>query len=242
MGETTIEWASHTWNPYTWDCTKVSPGCKNCYMMAMADRFGKPLVGSPKWRGAAAWKELKGFPVGAVIFVNSMSDTYHESVPAAWIHSIHNTAMLHPDKTFLILTKRPERVYGMRHLLAWPKNLWLGTSVENEDYLWRLNFLLRVPAAGHFVSAEPLIGSLRYLETYLSDKPGVHKGLGWVIVGGESGNGRREFNKDWAREIRDMCIRRGVPFLYKQGGAFKSGQDRVLDNRTWDETPFEKAA
>lgn len=232
MGKTKIEWCDYSLNFYTWDCTKVSPGCKNCYMMALAERYGKPLVGRPQWRGANAYKELRRIPAGSVVFVNDMSDTYHESVPEAWIHAIHNAAAYNrPDLTFLLLTKRPERAYAMRHQLIWPRNLWLGTSVESEDYLWRLSYLRHIPAAGRFVSAEPLLGSLRRgLEYYLRPE-----WISWVIVGGESGANRRAFDPDWAREIRDMCSRTGAKFFFKQGSAFKPGQDRVLDGRTWDE-------
>jgi protein gp37 len=234
MSETIIRWATHSWNPYTWNCNKVSPGCKNCYAATLAERYGKKFDGAPQWRGANAMKELLKFPAGSVLFVNSMSDTYHELVPTAWIHSIHNlAAYVRPDITFLLLTKRPERAYGLRHQLVWPKNLWLGTSVENDEYLWRLAYLTRTPASGRFVSAEPLLGSLKIgFEAYLS------RGINWVIVGGESGGNRRDFNKDWAREIRDMCIRTGVPFMYKQGSAFKSEQDKILDGREWSESPF----
>ena len=200
MSKTTIEWASHTLNFYTWDCTKVSPGCQHCYMMELAKRRNKPLTGYPQWRGSNAFRELRALPPGSVVFVNSMSDTYHEHVPLAWVHSIHNAAAyLRPDVTFLLLTKRPERALALSPYLAWPQNLWVGTSVENDDYLWRLSYLIRIPAAGRFVSAEPLIGSLRFgLETYLT------RGLGWVIVGGESGKDRRDFDKEWAKSV--ICV------------------------------------
>lgn len=235
--QTGIEWADYSWNPYTWDCVRVSPGCKHCYMMEMARKFRKPQTGVPEWRGANAQKELNKIPSGAVIFVNSMSDTYHERVPVAWIHSVHNTAMLHPDKTFLVLTKRVERAYSLRHQLAYPPNLWVGTSVENADYLWRLNYLLRVPAAGHFLSAEPLLGALAGL-SWMMKSPHTGNRLGWVIAGGESGGNRRLFDRDWVRHIRDTCLEFGVPFMFKQGSAYAPGQDRELDGRTWDESPF----
>lgn len=263
MSETNIEWASHTLNFYTWACQKVSPGCKNCYAQSLAVRYGRDFDAPPAWRGKNAIKELMKLPAGAVVFVNSMSDTYHESVPVAWIHGIHNAALLRPDVTFLLLTKRIERAYGLSRFLAYPPNLWIGTSVESEEYLWRLDYLLEIPAAGHFVSAEPLLGSLAGIEKYLhydhkapqfltSGIPLMSryetwlkyperlrdKRLEWVIVGGESGGNRRPFDPKWARQIRDLCNHWDVPFMYKQGGAHKPGQDRVLDGRTWDETPF----
>lgn len=256
MSKTTIEWASHTLNFYTWDCTKVSPGCQHCYMMELAKRRNKPLIGYPMWRGANAFKELRSLPTGSVAFINSMSDTYHEHVPLAWVHSIHNAAAyLRPDVTFLLLTKRPERALALAPFLSWPKNLWIGTSVENGDYLWRLDYLLNIPAAGHFVSAEPLISALPELDRWISGRNAVvnqwggvsvypikpPRKLGWVIVGGESGKERRPFKQEWAREIRDMCFEAGTPFLFKQGSAFMSGQDRLLDGREWNETPFHLA-
>jgi protein gp37 len=239
MSKTTIEWASHTWNPYTWNCNKVSQGCKNCYAEALATRLGRyagtSFLDTPQLR-ASAYAELKTFKPGSVIFVNSMSDTYHESAKLEWIHSIHNTAAANPHLVFLLLTKRPERALALSSYLTYPENLWVGTSVEHADYLWRLDYLLKIPASGHFVSAEPLLGGLPGLPEYLT--PTIRRrGLKWVIVGAESGANRRAFNLQWAREIRDMCQQANVPFMFKQGSHFKSGQERILDGRTWDETP-----
>lgn len=244
MGKTNIGWTDYSLNFYTWDCTKVSAGCQNCYMMSMAQRYGKPMAGRPQWRGKNAYKELFSIPAGSRVFVNDMSDTYHEAVPAEWIHHIHNAAAyLRPDLTFLLLTKRPERAYGMRDLLVWPKNLWLGTSVESEGCLWRLDYLLKTPAAGHFLSAEPLLGPLPSLWPYLWPvwywTATKSTRLDWVIVGAESGSNRRSFDKLWARGIRMMCTEAHVPFFFKQGSAFKPGQDRLLDGREWNETPFQ---
>lgn len=236
MSETKIEWASHTWNPYLWRCNKVSAGCKNCYMFTMAERYGqvpmllKDEVMPTRWPKAEA--ELKRFPSGAVVFVNSMSDTFHEKASMVDIQRVFRTAATRPDLTFLVLTKRIERAYNLRNLLSWPKNLWLGTSVESDDYMSRLDWLLKTPAFGKFLSAEPLLGPLPRLPEYLA------RGLGWVIAGGESGVGRRPFKLDWVRGIRDACQTESIPFMYKQGAAFKSGQDRVLDGRTWDGVPM----
>ena len=239
MGKTNIGWCDYSLNYYSWDCTRVSPGCKNCYMLAMANRYGKPVVGRPQWRGANAFKELWKIPAGSLVFVNDMSDTYHENAKVEWIHTIHNTAAyLRPDVWFLLLTKRPERAYGMRDQLIWPDNLWLGTSVENEDYLWRLDYLLETPAAGHFLSAEPLLGPLTDLSAYLNPKIlRAGRRLDWIILGGESGPGRRQFFHAWALEVQWMCDEFGIPFFFKQGGAFKPGQDRVLNGRTFSEFP-----
>jgi protein gp37 len=237
MGKTSIEWASHSLNFYTWHCHKVSEGCKNCYMMAQARRYGKDPVGRPQWRENAL-KEYHALQPGAVVFVNSMSDTYHPDVPLAWPRRIHDLAVLKPDVIFLLLTKRPENARDWADELAWPDNLWIGTSVEKRKYLHRIDTLLQIPARGHFLSAEPLLESLiasdAILESYLTRR----NKLGWVIVGADSGKDRRAFDTQWARSIRDACQDANVPFLYKQGSHFKSGQNRVLDGRTWDETPF----
>jgi protein gp37 len=188
----------------------------------------------------SAYGELKNFKAGSIIFVNSMSDTYHESVPVAWIHSIHNTAAAHPDKVFLLLTKRPERALALSPHLAYPPNLWVGTSVESADYQWRLDYLLQIPAAGHFMSAEPLLEPLFDYAHYLYPEWAGnkwHNALKWVIVGGESGKDRRHFDTNWVRSIRDTCAAAGVPFMYKQGSHFRSEQDRILDGRTHDDFP-----
>jgi protein gp37 len=230
MGETNIGWADHTINWYTWDCTRVSPGCKNCYMMAMANRYGRPLVGQPQWRGAKAEQELRRVPSDSVVFVNSMSDTYHENVPEQWIHLIHNTARHRLDVIFLILTKRVERLAGLSPMLAFPSNLWVGTSVESPDYLWRLEYLRRVPAAGRFVSFEPLLAPIPDVDL---------SGFRWAIVGGESGSNRRPFERWWADDLRRICGAQGVSFFYKQGSAFKPGQDRLLNGKEYNEYPEE---
>lgn len=246
MGKTTIEWASHSWNPYSWNCDKVSPGCAHCYAEALARRWGQQFSGAPTTRGQSAWNELRSLPPGAVVFVNSMSDTYHEGASWQMIHSIHNAAAYsRPDVTFLVLTKRPERALGLSPLLAWPPNLWLGASVERNDYLWRLDYLLHTPAAGHFVSAEPLLGRLDLIQPYLYPQYRIGRGgaikrpaLGWVIAGGESGAGRREFFKGWAAELQIQATAARIPFLFKQGSAYTPGQDRLLGGREWNESPF----
>ena len=255
MSKTSIAWASHSWNPYSWNCERISPGCKNCYMMALAERRGHDPNGPITTRWDAAERELKAMKSGAVIFVNSMSDTYHNKAKGADIHRIHNMALSHPENTFLLLTKRPERAYHMRETLAWPGNLWLGVSVENGDYLWRIDYALATPAAGVFVSAEPLLGDigvrlLNYLHgmnyhnrpsntPYEVWKAGQFRAVGWVIVGGESGRNRRALDRDWVRSIMHSCAQHEIPFMFKQGSAHRPGQDRYLDGRMWDEMPAE---
>lgn len=230
MKNTKIEWADHSWNPYHWRCNKVSQGCKNCYMMTFAKRLGEDPVGTPTVR-EKAFDELKSYKPGDVLFVNSMSDTYHEGVPVETIQRLHQTATAHPHLIFLFLTKRIQRLSEIKDQLVFPDNLWTGVSVESNEVLWRLDYLAWIPGK-HFVSAEPLLEKV-YLSSALQ-RGHVH----WVIVGGESGKNYRPFDKQWAQIIRDECLTYDVPFLFKQGSAFQSGQDRMLDGRTWDDTPF----
>lgn len=234
MGRTSIEWADKSLNFYTWSCNKVSEGCKNCYMMDRATRFNKPSPhGTPEWRNNAI-KEYNNLKPGEVVFVNSMSDTYHPGVPESWIQRIHNLAAKRPDVIFLLLTKRPERLLDLSRVLEFPLNLFVGTSVEMNKYLHRIDTLLEVPAHGHFVSIEPLLEPL----SLTLDMWQYGLSLDWIIVGAESGKNRRVFDVQWARDIRDWCKKMHVPFMYKQGSALYSGKKRELDGRTWDETPY----
>lgn len=231
MGESNIGWTDHTVNFYTWNCNKVSPGCQHCYAAAMAEKYGKVFNGTPQWRGANTFKDLKKVPHGGVAFINSMSDTYHEHVPAAYIHSIHNiAAYLRPDVQFIVLTKRIERAYAMRDVLIWPRNVWLGTSIESQDYTWRLDYLRKIPAWGKFVSFEPLLGAIDCDLT----------GIDGVITGAESGQGRRAFKPEWALGIRDLCQRDGVLFFHKQGSDLYPGKHRELNGRIYDDLPWRK--
>lgn len=255
MSKTQIEWTDYTWNPYLWRCTKVSPGCQHCYMMALAVRRGQDPGGSFGTRWPAAMRELRTFPPGVVIFVNSMSDTYHVEASVMDIHRIHNAALTHRDKTFLVLTKRPERAYHICDMLAWPENLWLGVSVESADYLWRIDYALATPAAGVFVSAEPLLEDIStQMLAYLDDRgwpyryphglphdvrEASQRAVDWVIVGGESGPDRRWFDKLWARNMLHNCAQWSIPFFFKQGSAFRPGQDDCLDGRIYKQVPAE---
>jgi len=227
MGKTGIGWTNSSWNPYTWNCHKVSPGCKHCYMFAMARKLqGLDATGAPKMR-ESAWSELDRLEPGPV-FVNSMSDTYHPDAPVAWIHRIHNAARSRPHLTFLLLTKRIERTAALAPYLDWPTNLWIGTTVESADYLWRLDYLRAIrQAAGRFVSFEPLLEPVR---------PDL-VGLDWMIVGGESGPDRRIFSKWWARDLCWLAHDRNIPFFFKQGSAYAPGQDRLLDGIEYSEVP-----
>lgn len=225
MADTNIEWADKNLNFYTWNCHKVSPGCAHCYAADLAARYGKVFAGAPEWRDTAIkdWRSLKA---GDSTFVNTMSDSFHEQAPVKYIHWMFQYAAWRPDVTFLFLTKRIERALYLAPHLDWQPNIWLGTSVENADYAWRIDYLRKTPAKHKFISFEPLLASVGDVDL---------RGIDGVIVGAESGGKRRPFDLDWAREIRALCKRDGVAFFYKQGTAFKPGQNRLLDGREYNE-------
>lgn len=233
-----IGWTNDTWNPWGHACTKISQGCKNCYMFAHAKKYGEPDPATQAfvWRERADG-ELRSFGPGRVIFVNSMSDTYHENAPYQLILRIHQAAVAHPDKVFLLLTKRPHRALALADRLPWPDNIWVGTSIENDAVSGRLDDLLKLPTDNLFVSCEPLLGQVDILGFYLRPDPQTGKHLRWVIAGGESGLDRRPLNKNWIRTIRNFCQAFDVPFFYKQGSDIFAGNDRLLDGREWNETP-----
>ncbi len=235
MAQTTsIEWTEATWNPVT-GCTKVSPGCKHCY----AERMAKRLQAMGQSRYARGFRvtlqeDLVDLPLRwrkpRRIFVNSMSDLFHDHVPLDLIRRVFETIRKAHWHHFQLLTKRAERLSTLRDALPWPHNLWVGVSVENEDYLWRIGHLVEVPAAVRFLSLEPLLGPLPDLGL---------EGIDWVIVGGESGPGARPMSAEWVRDIRARCQAHRVPFFFKQwGGVRKKRHGRRLDGRTWDELPL----
>lgn len=249
----TIEWTEATWNPVG-GCTPVSPGCLNCYAARMALRLQRIDVGAcSKYAGTA--KVHNGRPVftGVIntdesalelpkrwrrprrIFVNSMSDLFHEDVPFEFVEKVFEVMDGCPQHDFQVLTKRPERALELSPRLPWPSNVWLGTSVESALYMQRVRTLRKVHGAAiRFLSCEPLLGSLKKLPL-----DGIH----WVIVGGESGPGARPMRKEWVEEIRDQCIEAGVAFFFKQwGGVRKSRTGRMLNDSTWDEMPGEGSA
>ena len=231
-----IEWTESTWNPVT-GCNKISPGCKFCY----ADRMAKRLkaMGSPNYQNGfklalhehviylpLAWKSPK------TIFVNSMSDLFHEKIPLAFIKKVFDVMTEANWHTFQILTKRAERLQELAPKLPWPKNIWMGVSVENQEYTSRIKNLRTVPAAIRFLSVEPLIGKISRIDL---------RSIDWMIVGGESGPKSRPMNPDWVRVLRDKSVDKGVPFFFKQwGGTNKKKSGRMLDGRTWDEMPIPK--
>lgn len=234
MGDkSAIEWTDATWNPVT-GCNKISPGCKNCYAERLAARLH--AMGNPRYKNRFAltlhpdqltlplrWSQPRQ------IFVNSMSDLFHEDVPAEYIQRVFETMVKADWHVFQILTKRSERLAEIAPQLPWPDNVWQGVSIENADYTWRIDHLVKVPAAVRFLSVEPLLGPIPKLPL---------KGISWVIVGGESGPDFRPVKAEWVREIRDQCLRAKVPFFFKQWGGFtpKAG-GRRLDGRLWNAMP-----
>ena len=230
--KTKIEWTEATWNPTT-GCTKVSEGCRNCYAEKMAKRL--QAMGTKRYRNGfqlTLHPDLIDLPLRwkkpRKIFVNSMSDLFHQEVPDDFIRQVFRTMNQASHHIFQVLTKRPERVAAMAHRLNWTPNIWMGTSVENMRVIERVAHLRQVPARVRFLSCEPLLGPLKL------NLDGIH----WVIVGGESGPGARPMDGRWVREIRDQCIEAGVSFFFKQwGGVRKDKTGRLLDGRTWDEMP-----
>jgi len=228
-----IEWTEDTWNPVT-GCNKVSPGCKFCY----AERFARRLqkMGQDKYRNGfkvTLHPELIREPYlwrrNKLVFVNSMSDLFHKGIPQEFIKSVFDTMVNTPQHTYQVLTKRPERLLELASDLPWPENVWMGVSVENVKYYFRIDFLRQVPAKVRFLSLEPLLGPMPDLKL---------KGIHWVIVGGESGPNARPVNEEWVRSIKQQCRKRKVPFFFKQwGGLNKKEAGRLLDGRTWDDMP-----
>jgi protein gp37 len=228
-----IEWTDATWNPVR-GCTKISPGCKHCYAQVFAERF-RGVPGHPFEQGfdlrlipkaldlPLTWKK------GKLVFVNSMSDLFHEGVSDHYISRVMETIKAAPQHQFQILTKRAERMARFSQKFPMPANVWLGVSVENRKYASRIDHLRAAQACVKFLSVEPLIGPLGRVD---------FTGIQWVIVGGESGWHARPLDIEWVREIRDQCVEESVAFFFKQwGGKQKKKNGRVLDGRTWDEMP-----
>ncbi len=235
MASTKIEWTESTWNPMT-GCTKISPGCKNCYAERMAKRL--QAMGVEKYKIGFQLKfheEVLEEPLTwskpQMIFVNSMSDLFHENVSVDVILRVFDVMRIANWHQFQVLTKRAERLQVLNNYIDWPNNVWVGVSVENEDYLYRIDLLRRTNAAIKFLSLEPLLGPLHRLNL---------SGIDWVIVGGESGPHARPIDVEWVRGIREQCIQANVPFFFKQwGGTNKKKSGRILDARTWDQMPYE---
>jgi protein gp37 len=234
MGQkSSIEWTESTWNPLT-GCTKISPGCKHCYAERMALRL--QAMGQPNYVNGFAltlheaalelplrWKKPQ------IIFVNSMSDMFHERVPTDFIRRAFDVMHRAYWHRFQILTKRADRLAILSDELPWSNNIWMGVSVESGSYQYRIDFLRNTGAATKFLSLEPLLGPLDNLQL---------NGIHWVIVGGESGPGARSMNLEWVTSIRNQCVDSNVPFFFKQwGGVRKKRNGRILEGRTWDQMP-----
>ena len=228
-----IEWTQDTWNPVT-GCTKISEGCRHCYAERMARRLR--AMGQPNYRNGFAvtchphaldlpltWRKPR------TIFVNSMSDLFHEQVPESFIRRIFAVMAQAHWHRFQILTKRAERLQRLAPDLPWPPNVWMGVTVENPECKNRVNVLRTVPASVRFISMEPLLAPLGDLDL---------RGIDWVIVGGESGPGARPMLEEWVLDIKRQCDEQAVPFFFKQwGGVHKKKNGRLLLGRTWDAMP-----
>jgi protein gp37 len=239
---TGIQWTEVTWNPTT-GCDRISPGCDNCYALALAKRLkamgaakyqadGNPVTSGPGFGVAVhfpALREPYTWKSPRTVFVNSMSDLFHARVPLGFVEDVFAVIADTPQHTYQVLTKRSARLRKLADKLSWPGNLWMGVSVENADALRRIDDLREVGAAVRFLSCEPLLGPLDGIDL---------RGIGWVIAGGESGPHYRPMRLEWARGIRDASRAAGVPFFFKQwGGRTPKALGRELDGATWDEMP-----
>jgi len=233
MAKSKIEWTESSWNPVT-GCTKISPGCKNCYAERMAKRL--KLMGQPNYvNGFDLTLHERSLEIPLklkkpqTIFVNSMSDLFHKDIPFDFIQKVFNMMEKAHWHKFQVLTKRSSRLAELSPKLNWPGNIWMGVSIENADYIYRINNLRKTNAAIKFISFEPLIGPLNKLNL---------TGINWAIVGGESGYGARPMNEEWVKSIRDDCLKQGVPFFFKQwGGVNKKKTGRLLEGKIWEQIP-----
>lgn len=239
-----IEWTEATWNPTT-GCDRISAGCDNCYALTLAKRLkamgsakyqtdGDPRTSGPGFGLTLHPDSLKvpyQWRSPRVVFVNSMSDLFHARVPLDFVRRVFAVMADTPQHTYQVLTKRSRRLRLVADRLDWPANVWMGVSVENVAALARVDDLRETPAAVKFLSCEPLLESLRGVDL---------TGIDWVIAGGESGRNHRRVDPAWVREIRDACVRAGVPFFFKQwGGRTPKSGGRELDGQSWDQMPTE---
>lgn len=231
--ETAIEWTESTWNPVT-GCSEVSPGCAHCYAKTFAERW-RGVSGHPYEQGfdLRLWPSRLDHPLKwkrpRMIFVNSMSDLFHEDIPFQYVQRVFGVMREASHHTFQVLTKRHERLSALAPLLDWPPNVWMGVSIENKRWVVRADHLREVPAAVRFISAEPLLGPLTGLDL---------TGIDWLIAGGESGPRHRPVDAEWIRALREQCRQKGVAFFFKQwGGARAKSGGRLLDGREWNDMP-----
>jgi len=220
------QWWDNHWNPYSWNCTKVSDGCKHCYAERDAIKYGKFFEGVPTWRKGCE-DELRKMAAGQVLFCNNHSDTYHEGASIDMILNIHRAAHQRPDLIFLMLTKRPTMVRRAidraGNKLPFPDNLWLGVSIESMKYVQRADVLRTLPAKHKFISFEPLLENIpmMYAQRAL-------EGIEWAIVGGESGEEHRPFDHRWAAAIYETCLMQHIPFFFKQSSGHFPGEGRTF--------------
>jgi protein gp37 len=233
MAQTSIEWTELTWNPTT-GCTKISQGCKFCYAEVMTRRL--KAMGIEKYKDGFkvrmhpetlripyTWKSSK------VVFVNSMSDLFHEDIPLGFIKQVFKVMNENPQHVFQVLTKRAQRLFELHKELKWTHNIWMGVSVEDKKVIERIDFLRKTGAKVKFLSCEPLIGPLDSMNL---------KKIDWVIVGGESGHNPRKMETDWVLDIQEQCAKANIAFFFKQwGGRNKKAAGRLLNDRTYDEMP-----
>ena len=232
-GKTKIEWTECSWNPIT-GCTKISDGCAHCYAATLTRRL--VAMHNPRYKNGfnvTVHEDLielpKKWKTPRKIFVNSMSDIFHESVPDDIILRIFATMNACPQHVFQVLTKRPERLAQLNDRINWTPNIWMGVTIENNKYLYRADLLRKCDAKLRFISAEPLIGEINDISLEQID---------WLIVGGESGSQARPMDISWVRALRDKAKTEKVAFFFKQwGGTVKKKAGRVLDGRTHDEYP-----
>ena len=234
MTKSKIEWTDETWNPVT-GCNKISPGCKHCYADSMAKRL--QAMKSPHYRNGfkltlqphrleypLKWTKPRN------IFVNSMSDLFHEKIPKEYIQKVFKVMREAHWHRFQILTKRPEVLLDLDPEIEWAENIWMGVSVENQKYTPRIDLLRKCGAQTRFLSLEPLLGPLEDLDLSQID---------WVIVGGESGPKARPMKEEWALSLRDQCLKAKTPFFFKQwGGVHKRTTGRTLQGKIWNEMPI----
>ena len=228
-----IEWTENTWNPVT-GCTKISDGCKNCYAYTMANRL--KLMGNHKYKNGfdismheyclndpLKWKKP------SLVFVNSMSDLFHEDIPTEFIQKVFDIMNKASWHTFQVLTKRAERLHQLSKVLNWTPNIWQGVTVESDKYKYRIDYLREINSKIRFISFEPLIDEVRDLNL---------SGIDWAIVGGESGPRARKMEPEWVLNLKEECYSQNVMFYFKQwGGPNKKKTGRILLDKTWDEMP-----
>lgn len=226
--KTAIEWTDKTWNPTT-GCTKVSPGCKYCYAEALTERFSQNFPQGFKFTvHEDRLEQPKHWRKPSLIFVNSMSDLFHEEMPFDFLEKVFDIMHQTPWHIYQILTKRHQRLAELAPHLTWSENIWIGVSVENQDYVHRINYLQKVDAAVRFLSCEPLLSPLTL------DLTDIH----WVIVGGESGSKHRPMRQEWVEDIQRQCQESEVAFFFKQwGGRHSKAGGRLLNGQTWDQMP-----